>query len=135
MPPFTVQPLASLASKRFLQGSHHQSLSRTFRAASNVRFPRSPLPAPRLNPYLAIQKALFTTSRAFAIEGKTFGKQFKDENEKRRHEKLKPDPENVTTTSTTRPILDMGPSPESALVDKDPDVLKGVKSELVRFPL
>lgn len=77
-----------------------------------------------------LQKAFLTTSRALAIDAPVLGKDFKKEQEKHRHEKLKADPENVTSdSSVASKMMGAGPSPQSA--NLEPDMLKGVVSDLV----
>lgn len=52
------------------------------------------------------------------------------EQEKLRNEKIQPTPGGVSTTSSLRPLTDMGPAEGSA--EADVDMMKGIRSDLVR---
>lgn len=85
---------------------------------------------------LSVSKSLFSTTQ---LRPANEAEKAKLENERQNslNQKLKVDLENVTRTSSTTPIFDHRPTNRSAQggSDDDPDILRGLKSDLAGFPL
>ena len=97
---------------------------------SIIRTSRPTLPQPSPNPP-TFQKAWFkTSSTGLLATKKQTGKDFEQERARHREQKLKPDPEGVSSTSTVRAVFEPRARVENSS-DPDPDMLRGIRNDLV----
>lgn len=84
--------------------------------------------------FLLISKSLFSTTQLHRISDAEKKAKLEEERQNALKQKLEADPENVTSTSSMTPIFD--PKPKKPVLAQnesgdDPDMLRGLKSDLV----
>jgi len=125
-----IRPLTSAIS--ICPRAHKQLTPRSIRhfTQSIGRTARPVLPQQSRRP-LSIQKAWLKTTGIRLLDIKATGPEFKKEQEQKRNETIKPNPEGVSTTSTIRAVFEPAPKSKVQNVSEDPDMLKGIRSDLV----
>ncbi|TGZ83283.1 hypothetical protein EX30DRAFT_152253 [Ascodesmis nigricans] len=88
----------------------------------------TPRHAPKI-PFPRNQIAIFSTTSRHFMDPNLIQPDLRKEREERRQAKLEPHPEKVSTTSSLRPLADMGPG-EASAQDGDIDMMKGLRTDL-----